>query len=102
MTSAARDRSDGWSAFGSYAFTPRVAIFGRYDRVKPSQALSPATTDNYINAGVDYKPIAPLDFALVYKHERARHGLLATTNGAIGGPDHGSYDELGLFGQLAF
>ena len=100
--STPNDKSSGWSAFGSYAFTPKISIFGRYDWLKPSRDLNPAMRDNYFNAGVDYKPINPLDLALVYKHERVRNGLLSTSNGTIGGPAYGNYDEVGLFGQLAF
>ena len=48
------------------------------------------------------KPIDPIDLALVYKHEQVTNGLLSTSNGTIGGPDRGSYDEVGQFGQLSF
>ena len=96
------DKSNGWSAFGSYAFTQKVSVFGRYDWLKPSRRLNPSMRDNYFNVGVDYKPIDPIDLALVYKHERVTHGLLQTSNGTIGGPDRGSYDEVGLFGELSF
>jgi len=96
------DKSDGWSAFGSFAFTPKVLAFGRYDWASPSRDINPALKDHYFNVGLDYKPLPPLDFALVYKRERANHGLLSTSNGIIGGPDHGTYDEIGLFGQVAF
>ncbi len=102
VTGTSSDKSDGWSAFGSFAFTPAIAIFGRYDWLKPSKDLNPAFRDHYFNAGVDYKPLPPLDFALVYKRERANHGLLSTSNGTIGGADYGTYDELGLFGQFTF
>ena len=37
----ARDKSDGWSVFGSFAFTPQVRAFGRYDWVKPSKDINP-------------------------------------------------------------
>jgi hypothetical protein len=100
--STPNDKSNGWSAFGSYAFTPKISLFGRYDWLKPSRDLNPAMRDNYFNAGVDYKPIGPLDLALVYKHENTKHGLLSTSNGTTGGPDSGSYNEVGLFGQLVF
>jgi hypothetical protein len=100
------DRSHGWSAFGSFAFTPKISLFGRYDWVKPTQTVLAGTggsvRDHYFNAGVNYKPIAPLDLALVYKRERASNGFIATSNGSIGGLDRGTYDEIGLFGQLAF
>lgn len=102
VTSASSDKSDGWSAFGSFAFTPAIALFGRYDWLKPSKNLNPAFKDHYFNAGVDYKPLPPLDLALVYKRERTNHGLLSTSNGTIGGADYGTYDELGLFGQFTF
>jgi len=100
--STGNDKSNGWSAFGSYAFTHRISAFGRYDRLKPSRRLSPSMRDTYFNVGLDYKPIAPIDVALVYKHERVTNGLLSTSNGLIGGPDRGSYDEVGIFGQLGF
>jgi hypothetical protein len=102
VTTAAHDSSDGWSAFASFAFTPKVAVFGRYDWVKPSRDINPALKDHYFNVGVDYKPISALDLAAVYKRDSARHGFINTSNGNIGGVDHGTYDEFGLFGQLAF
>jgi hypothetical protein len=100
------DKSHGWSGFGSFAFTPKIAIFGRYDWVKPTQTVAVGTDgpvkDHYFNIGVDYKPLPPLDFALVYKRERARNGFINTANGNIGGLDNGTYDEIGLFGQGVF
>lgn len=102
VTTAASDKSNGWSAFGSFAFTPKIGVFGRYDWVKPSREINPALKDRYFNVGVDYKPIAPLDLALVYKRDKARNGFIATSNGTIGGVDQGSYNEIGLFGQFVF
>ena len=96
------DKSNGWSAFGSFAFTPKIALFGRYDWVKPSRDINPDLKDHYFNVGLNYKPIAPIDLALVYKRDRAKNGLIATSNGTIGGIDRGTYDEIGVFGQLAF
>jgi Phosphate-selective porin O and P len=102
VTTTASDKSNGWSVFSSFAFTPQIGVFGRYDWVKPSRELNPALKDHYFNVGLDYKPIPPLDLALVYKRDRARNGLISTSNGTIGGVDHGIYDEVGLFGQFAF
>jgi Phosphate-selective porin O and P len=100
------DKAHGWSAFGSFAFTPKISAFGRYDWVKPTDFVVAGTggsvSDHYFNAGVDYKPIGPLDIALVYKHDRANNGFINTSNGNIGGLDHGKYDEIGIFGQLVF
>lgn len=100
--SASSDKSDGWSAFASFAFTPSLAVFGRYDWLKPSKDVNPLLKDRYFNVGIDYKPITPIDLALVYKRERANHGLFSTSNGTIGGPDYGTYDEFGMFGQFTF
>lgn len=96
------DKSNGWSGFGSFAFNPKIALFGRYDWVKPSKDLRPRLRDRYFNVGVNYKPIKELDLALVYKHDKVTNGTLSTSNGTIGGPDEGKYDEFGLFGQFAF
>ena len=102
VTTLAEDKSDGWSVFGSFAFTPKIGVFGRYDWVKPSRDINPDLKDHYFNLGLNYKPIPPLDLALVYKRDRARHGLISTSNGTIGGVGSGTYDEVGLFGQFAF
>jgi len=77
-------------------------VFGRYDWVKPSKDLRPGLKDQYFNVGLNYKPIKEIDLALVYKHDRAKNGTLSTSNGTIGGADEGLYNEIGLFGQLAF
>lgn len=102
VATSAGEKSEGYSVFGSFAFTPQIAVFGRYDWVKPSKTINPALQDRYFNLGLDYKPLPPIDFALVYKRDRTDKGFFATSNGAIGGADHGTYDELGLFGQFAF
>ena len=69
------DKSHGWSAFGSFAFNPKLAVFGRYDSLKPTDFRVSGTggeevKDNYFNVGLDYKPIGPIDLALVYKREK--------------------------------
>lgn len=102
VTTVADDKSSGWSAFGSFAFTPQLAVFGRYDWVKPSKEINPDLRDNYWNVGLNYKPIKEIDLALVYKRDRARNGFISTSNGTIGGIDDGSYDEIGIFSQFAF
>jgi hypothetical protein len=94
--------SDGLGAFASFNFTPKIAVFGRYDYVRPQRDTAPSFHDNYFNLGVSYKPIKPLDFALVYKREAVDDGLLATSNGVIGGSVNGTYDEIGLFSQVNF
>jgi hypothetical protein len=105
VNTVATDRADGWSAFGSFSFTPQISAFGRYDWVKPNKNTNPALKDRYFNVGLDFKPIAPLDLALVYKRDRAENGFLSTSNGTIGGLNNstsGTYKELGIFGQFVF
>jgi hypothetical protein len=102
VTTTATDSSNGWSAFGSFAFTPKLSVFGRYDWVKPNKDTNAALKDEYFNAGVNYKPLKEIDLALVYKRDRAENGFLSTSNGTIGGVNSGTYDEFGLFTQVAF
>jgi hypothetical protein len=102
VTTVASDKSSGWSAFGSFAFTPKLAVFGRYDWVKPNEDTNHALNDIYFNVGLDYKPIKDVDLALVYKRDRAKNGFISTSNGTIGGLESGTYDEIGIFSQFAF
>ncbi|HET7316416.1 MAG TPA: FlxA-like family protein [Sphingomicrobium sp.] len=102
VTTLATDKSDGWSAFGSFAFTPQLAIFGRYDRVRPNRDTNPDLKESYFNVGLNFKPVKEIDLALVYKRDRARNGFIRTSNGTIGGIDRGTYDEIGIFSQFAF
>lgn len=105
VNTAGTDKSNGWSAFGSFAFTPQISAFGRYDWVKPNSETNPNLHDHYYNVGVDYKPLPPLDIALVYKRDRANNGFLPTSNGTIGGFNNltnGTYNEIGIFGQFVF
>jgi hypothetical protein len=102
VTTTATDSSNGWSAFGSFAFTPKLSVFGRYDWAKPNKDTNAALKDHYFNAGVNYKPLKEIDLALVYKRDRAENGFLSTSNGTIGGVNSGTYDEFGLFTQVAF
>jgi hypothetical protein len=102
VATIATDRSRGYSAFGSYIFTERVSAFARYDRVEPNRTTAPAREEDYFNLGVAYSPIRNVDVAVVYKRDAVENGVIATSNGAIGGVRKGTYDEVGVWGQLRF
>jgi len=99
VTSVNSDSADGWSVFSSYAFTPQVTAFGRYDWVKKSATALPSARDNYFNLGLQWEPTKIVDFALVYKRDEAKKGAFSTSNGTIGGSNKGTYDEFGVWGQ---
>jgi hypothetical protein len=105
------DKAQGVSAFASYNFNDQWSLFGRYDDTKLSKDVAPNLKDQYANAGVAYKPIKPLDFALVYKHETVSNGSTSVSAGnangsyTIGGANHltlGTFDEVGVYVQYRF
>ena len=100
VTTAAADKSEGYSAFGTYYFMPKYAVFGNYQWAQPSKTVKPATKTNYFNVGVSYSPTKIVDVALVYKRDKIDAGSVSTGNGTIGGSSNGTYDEFGVFTQL--
>lgn len=96
------DTTDGWSAFGSFNVTPKLAVFARYDWLDPNKRTNEALKENYFNVGASYAVTKGIDLALVYKRDRAENGFVPTSNGTIGGIDDGTYDEVGIFTQVAF
>lgn len=108
ITTPQEDKGDGYSLFASFAATPRLSVFGRYDWAKPRDDTAPALEEEYFNVGVQFTPYLStvlkenVDLALVYKRDVVEGGTLSTSNGTIGGSTRGTYDELGLFGQFRF
>ncbi|HVU21198.1 MAG TPA: hypothetical protein VHE09_10735 [Rhizomicrobium sp.] len=97
------DSAEGYGFFASYKFMPQWAVFGRYDYVTPNQDTNKKLHDNYYNFGITWSPTKIVDLSLVYKHDDATHGTLATSNGTIGTAipgKSGAYNEVGLFTQL--
>ncbi|MGH8274747.1 MAG: porin [Gammaproteobacteria bacterium] len=108
--------ADGYSLFGSYSLTPTVALFARYDYVKPCKDLTAATSANcysdtkntYYNVGVQFIASNQIRFALLYKYSKVDDGLFSTAEGSIGGaptatgPGEGKYQEIGVFMQASF
>lgn len=101
-SSTQTDHAAGVSGFASWNFVPEWSVFSRYDYTKKHvNAVSPQSVpDDYFNVGLEWNPTKIVDLSLVYKHDHASHGTIATSNGTIGGSLSGDYDEVGLFGQL--
>ena len=117
-----QDSSRGYSVFGNYNLTPKWSVFGRYDYVQPNYITDNALHDHYLNVGLQWEPVKIVDITLAYKREVAQGGAINTTNGVIGCATsataasfataaaasaancggNGTYDEVGLFGQIKF
>ena len=81
------DKATGFSSWLSYDFNDQWQVFSRYDDAKLSANVNPNLRDEYYNIGAVYKPIKPIDIALVYKNEKVEHG----NNSISGGDANGSY-----------
>jgi hypothetical protein len=103
VTSVASDKADGESVWASYNFTDQWGVFGRYDNAKTSKDLLPNLKDKYFNVGVVSHPRKNIDVAFVYKNDKVDGGgVVATSNGNIGGVRDGKYDEFGFWAQVQF
>jgi len=91
------DKANGFSSWLSYDVNDQWQVFSRYDDAKLSANVNPNLRDEYYNIGAVYKPIKPIDVALVYKNEKVEHGINsvsgADANGSytIGGSSNGRY-----------
>lgn len=103
VTTAETDDADGFSVWGSYNFGSTWGVFARYDSANTSNDLNPDLEDEYYNLGIVTHPRKNVDLALVFKHDDVNGGgFINTSNGNIGGLVEGKYDEIGIFGQMAF
>jgi len=112
VTGPTTDKSDGYSAWGSFSFTPEIAVFARYDQVKPSKDLAGWLKDKYFNVGVAFKPRKNIDVALAYKNEKVEaDGVLGhvsaftTGDATLGSPTggrEGKWDEIGVWFNVLF
>jgi Gram-negative porin len=100
VTTTAKDSADGWSIYGSWAFTPEWGVFARYDRAKLSKDLDPTNKDTYYNAGVEWNVRKGISISGVWKHEIAKSSPLNSD----GVPTYQKIktDEIGIFTQVAF
>jgi hypothetical protein len=104
-TSAAEDKADGYSVWGSVSPMEKVTLFARYDTAKPNKDTSPDLKDKYYNFGLQYEARKNVNLAVVYKHDTVDGGALSTANGTIGsttGSKSGKFSEIGLYTQVKF
>ena len=71
-TTAAKDKADGYSVWGSVSPAEKVAVFARYDQAKPNKTTNSSLEDTYYNVGVSYEARKNVDLALVYKSEEKK------------------------------
>jgi len=100
VAKAPTDKSDGWSVWGSWAFTPEWGIFARYDSAKLSKDLDPTAKDTYYNAGVEWTVRKGIRISGVWKHEDAK----SSPANADGVPVFAKIktDEIGVYTEISF
>lgn len=119
-----------WSVFGRYDWVhPTNVEITNPGTVPAAGTLGAGKEKNqYYNLGISYSPIPALDFALVYKHDSFANGFAGDTeftggsassasgsNGFVcyvpsggghlssaGNCNQGTYNEIGIFGQVNF
>ena len=111
------DVAEGYSVSGAFNVTPKWSVFGRYDTIKPNKYTASNLKDDYFNTGITYSAVKGVDLSLVYKREvlnGSTNGLIAgstdftsqdtklTTTSLGGVAKHGTFDEIGLYGQIKF
>ncbi|MBS0254265.1 MAG: hypothetical protein JSS36_03385 [Proteobacteria bacterium] len=121
-TAYSEEAAKGTSIFGNYTLAPKWSIFGKYEWARPNDRNVPSVNDNYFNIGLQWEPVKIVDLALVYKREIVNNGAISTQNGLIGCAPvatasafataaalaaapcagNGTYDEVGIFGQVRF
>jgi len=102
-SNTAGDGAQGVSAFGSYYFLPQWAGFARFDSVDTNRKTTPGKKNEYYTLGVTWSPTKIVDVSLAYKHEAVYGGSFTGSNGTIGsttGARQGSYNEVGIWGDL--
>jgi len=100
VTTAATDKSDGFSAWAQLVLNPQWMLFARYDQADPSKDLKPALQFTYANAGVQWTLNKAFSAALALKQAEVEGGTLGTGNGTIGSTnpkEKGKYQEIGVF-----
>jgi hypothetical protein len=105
------DKANGTSGWVSYDINSQFQAIARYDNTKLSADINPNLRDEFFMLAGAYKPIKPLDIAVVYKNEKVEHGSNtisgANANGSyvIGGANanrYGRFSEYGVYAHYKF
>lgn len=116
VATVAEDSAKGYTAFGNINFAKKWSVFGEHQWVQPNRLTNPNLRSNYFNIGIQYEPVKIVDIALVYKRDAVQNGNFSAVNGSYGStyttgigcgattvqPCDGTYDEVGIFGQIRF
>lgn len=96
VLSAASDKANGYSFWGSASVATDVNVFARYDHADLSTRLDDNAQDKYFNLGVEYLVTKGFKLAGVWKHDDADKSVssLLVRNTKT--------NEIGLWGELAF
>ena len=100
VTTVLTDKADGYSTWASFAATPALSVFGRYDSAKPSKDLKPKLEFTYYNLGLQWRLNKSLASTLGYKFAEVKGGTVGTGNGTIGSTvatNKGQYNEFGVW-----
>ncbi|HZU63694.1 MAG TPA: hypothetical protein VFF98_08420 [Novosphingobium sp.] len=113
------DKTRGYSFFANYNLDKKWQVLGRYDWLKFTPKATTAPTknvyDHYFYVGLRWEPVKIVDITLLYKRDVVNNGVVKSSNGSIGCTTdttastavsalcgNGTYDEVGIFGQLKF
>jgi hypothetical protein len=93
VLTVARDKSSGYSLWGSWAFTKSgIAAFARYDQADLSKDLDPSLQDSYYNFGIEFPIRKGVKLAAVYKHDDRKDNTKIDLKTR----------EIGMWGEIAF
>jgi hypothetical protein len=79
--------------FGSVKAGENVAVFARYDEVKPNKTTNSSLKNTYYNVGVSYEARKNVDLALAYKSNQNEDN---TSTKPL------DYSEVGVWTQVKF
>ena len=96
----AKDTSDGYSAWASWAFNPEWSVFARFDKANLSKDIDPTAKDTYYNAGIEWNVRKGIRLAGVWKHEDAKSSP-ADSNGNLVFQKIKT-DEIGVYTEINF